>query len=175
MCQTVVENRLARFRNELMKNSHRAKTLFSMKFLPGMLKSLRLAPLWFGICWSKMLIFFFFFIIPSPGGVEMAACRWMREGIPLFRHNMMWLRVRALRWLLHASAGHVSCCLPLICFYLPALFLWFYPPSHASNPHSQLLPGDCGWPALIAALALSPRSSGHLKHSSTPPSSFWLT
>lgn len=97
-----------------------------------MLKKLRLAPPWVGICWSKMFIIFFI-IIFSPGGVEMAACRWMQEGIALFRHNMMWLRVRALRWLLHASAGHVSCCLPLICFYLSALFLWFYPPSPAST------------------------------------------
>lgn len=145
-----------------------------MKFFPGMSKSLRLAPLWVGICWSKMFIIFF--IIFSPGGVEMAACRWMQEGILLFRHNMMWLRVRALRWLLHASAGHVSCCLPLICFYLSALFLWFYPPSPAFTltPSSFLeIVDDQGWSQsrlyLLRARSISntpphlPAHSGWLK------------
>lgn len=32
---------------------------------------------------------YYLFLILSPGGVEVAACRWIQEGIPLFRHNMM--------------------------------------------------------------------------------------
>lgn len=118
-----------------------------------------------------------FFIIFSPGGVEMAACRWMQEGIPLFRHNMMWLRVRALRWLLARLsrpglllfASNLFLSLRLVSLILSA--------ESRVHPHSQLLPGDCGWPALITVrvLALSPQSWVHLKHSSTPPSSFWLT
>lgn len=50
-------------------------------------------------CWKSFVVFdlefveakwlLSFFIIFSPGGVEMAACRWIQEGIPLFRHNMM--------------------------------------------------------------------------------------
>lgn len=140
---------------------------FCMKFFSGMLKSLCLSPLSFGICWRKMFIMIFF-IIFIQGGVEMAACRWTQEGIPLFRHNMMWLRVSAPHCLLHASAGHVSCCLPLICFYLSALFPWFYLPSPAFTltPSSFLeIVDDRRWSQLESWLYLLRARS----ISNTPP------
>lgn len=133
------------------------------RFLPSFLRMLEiLRRLWFGICWSKMVIIIFLLVLVQEG-LKWQLADGFRGGIPLFRHNKMWLRVTALRWLPHASAGHVSCCSSLICFHLSALFPWFY----LLSPTSWLVPVcNCGQAARRGVSGLCPQSSAHLKLSS---------